>query len=493
MIDKDTILKDCFTNFSIAEGAALQTRNECLQDRSFVDITGSMYERFNAQFPDNIARFEINILSAAVDNVIRAYYQNTPTILFSSDSGKLEDVELAEIATDRFRHDANTPKSKQSRLNAFKEATRGGFGALVVETEYVDPDDPDNDTQRICIDYVEEADRAVFWGGCAREDKSDANECWVIWHMSTADFKEEYPDVDFGNSTFPQSIDRRYLLGWYYDVDKPVKIAHYYRREKVKRTFDKYQDITQTQIKSVLRGKDQQDTVDALIKDGWNKIGSRRHEITEVTRYTIGGFQILDEVKLPCKTIPVVPVTGHSRVVVNDRESYRGIVRMAKDAQILKNITTSRVATLSSISMPDTPVVDAEAIAPFSEEWQTAHIKLPPFLRIKPVTDALGQRVPMSEIIGYAKGPTIPQATAAILQQMDLDVNTLLGYANPLSGATQQTQSGEWSGFALDLLQNNIDERATVYLNNAGEALTTMRRNLVRDGSYIFILNRIVI
>ena len=489
--DKEEILTQCFTNFALAENAALLCRNECLQDREFVSISGAQYERFNATAPDNIPRFELNMLAHSVDNIVKQYFSNTPTILFSSKDDRLDAVELAEIATDRFRLDANTPSSKSARLSAFKEAVRGGLGAMIVETEYNNPNDPDDDTQRISLNYIEEADRFVFWAGSEKEDKSDANECWVIKHLSKRDFDQEFPEfADTGNTNFPSSIDRKYLLGWYYQEDRPIRVGFYYRREKVKRVFEKYQDPTQNVIKSVLRTNNPQyeDQVEQLKAQQFSLIGTRKHDIIEVHRYTIGGSEILDHQILPCISIPVVPVTGHSRVIVNDRESYRGAVRLAKDAQILKNVTTSRIATLSSLSLPRTPVVDSEAIGGFALDWQNAHQNLPPYLRIKPVVDkTTGQRVPMSELISYVEGPNIPPATASILQQMDQDINSLLGMGNPLSGATQQTQSGEWSGFALDLIQNSIDERAIIYLHNAGEALSRCAEIWLEFAPHIYI------
>jgi hypothetical protein len=142
-----------------------------------------------------------------------------------------------------------------------------------------------------------------------------------------------------------------------------------------------------------------------------------------------------------------------------------GHVRLATDAQRLKNMQLSKLGEISALSTVEKPIVTPEQIAGHQVMWAEDNVKNYPYLLINPITDASGQQV-VGGPVAYTRAPQIPPAMAALLQITEQDMRDLLG--NQEQG--EQIQSNI-SGKAVELIQNKLDMQTFIYMSNMAKAV----------------------
>lgn len=142
-----------------------------------------------------------------------------------------------------------------------------------------------------------------------------------------------------------------------------------------------------------------------------------------------------------------------------------GHVRLVKDAQRLKNMLTSKLAEISSLSTVQKPIFVPEQMAGHETRWAEDNIKNYPYLLVNPITDAAGNPVP-SGPVSYTQAPAIPPALGALMQTTDVDIMELLGR----TGEAEQMLS-HVSGKAHEMIQKRIDGQAFIYMSNFAKAV----------------------
>ena len=142
-----------------------------------------------------------------------------------------------------------------------------------------------------------------------------------------------------------------------------------------------------------------------------------------------------------------------------------GHVRLAKDAQRLKNMQLSKLAELSALSSVEKPILTPEQVAGHQVMWSEDNIRDYPYLLVNPVTDSNGQQAIMGPV-GYTKPPAIPPAMAALLQITETDMQDILG--NQQGGDEIQANV---SGKAVELVQNRLDMQSFIYVSNFSKAM----------------------
>jgi hypothetical protein len=153
------------------------------------------------------------------------------------------------------------------------------------------------------------------------------------------------------------------------------------------------------------------------------------------------------------------------RWFVDNIERCMGHVRMAKDAQRLKNMQLSKLGELSAYSGMEKPIFTPAQMAGHQTMWSEDNIKNYPYLLINPMTDANGQIVP-SGPLGMKQSPNIPPAMAALLQVTETDMQEILS-SNP-SG---EKMVSNISGKAVEMIQQRLDMHAYIYMSNMAKAI----------------------
>lgn len=443
-------------NISASAAAGEEQREESLNDRKFYSVSGAQWSgRIGEQFA-NKPQLEFNVVHSAVMRVINEHRTNEITVDFVSKEGD-ENDDLADVCDDLFRADEQDSGANEAYDNAFEEAAGGGFGAWRLTTEYEDEYDDEDDRQRIRLEPIYDADTCVYFDTTAkRYDKSDAKWAGVLTGMSPQDFEDEY---DEDPTTWPRPIEDDEFEWTSADL---VYICEYYAIEETSAEVFYFSDLTGEITKKYTDEDFERD--DELLKrlkdTGWRQTKSKKVKRRRVHKYIMSGCGVLEDCGYIAGTeIPIIPVYG-KRWFVDGTERFMGAVRLAKDAQRLKNMLVSYLADITARGGISRPIFMPEQIANFELLWANEATENPAYMLLNPMFDAQGQMMPAGPI-GYTKAPEVPQSLAVLLQTLDVDIKDILG--NQEAGEEVQTNL---SGRAIELVQQRLDMQSLIYMSN---------------------------
>ncbi len=454
------IHEEALLEFDSIQGSMREERLQCLEDRRFYSIAGAQWEGNLAEQFNNKPRFEVNKIHLSVMRIINEYRNNRITVDYVSKDGD-EDDKLADTCDALFRADEEDSAADEAYDNAFEEAVGGGFGAFRLRTVYEDEYDEDNDNQRIRIEPIYDADSTVFFDMDAkRQDKSDARLCYVLTAMTRDAYVAEYEDDP---ASWPKEI-HQYEFDW--ATPDMVYVAEVYRVEEASELIRIFQTIDGEEERYSEREFEEdeslEETLDAI---GTIEIRQKRVKRRKVRKYVMSGSGIIEDAGyIAGAEIPIVPVYG-KRWFIDNVERCMGHVRMAKDAQRLKNMQLSKLGEISALSTVEKPLFTPEQVAGFEMMWAEDNLKNYPYLLLNTVTDANGNES-LAGPIGYTKPPVVPPALAGLLQITEQDISDLLG--NQEAGEEMTTNI---SGKAVELIQNRLDMQSFIYMSNMAKAV----------------------
>jgi hypothetical protein len=452
--------QDAVLEFDSIQGSMREVRLQCLEDRRFYSIAGAQWEGSLAEQFNNKPRFEVNKIHLSVMRIINEYRNNRITVDFVSKDGNSND-NLAATCDMLFRADEQDSTADEAYDNAFEEAVGGGFGAFRLRTVYEDEYDEDNDYQRIRLEPIYDADSTVFFDlDAKRQDKSDARVCYVLTAMTRDAYIAEWNDDP---SSWPKEI-HQYEFDW--ATPDMVYVAEFYRVEEASELIRIFQNIDGEEE----RYSERAFTVDEELETMLDAIGTievrqKRVKRRKVHKYIMSGSGILEDAGyIAGSEIPIVPVYG-KRWFIDNIERCMGHVRMAKDAQRLKNMQLSKLGEISALSTVEKPLFAPEQVAGFEMMWAEDNLKNYPYLLLNTVTDANGNET-LAGPIGYTRPPAIPPALAGLLQITEQDISDLLGNQE----AGEQITSNI-SGKAVELIQTRLDMQTFIYMSNMAKAI----------------------
>lgn len=454
------IYQEALAEFDNIQSALRDERLQCLQDRRFYSIAGAQWEGPLGEQFENKPKFEVNKIHLAVIRIINEYRNNRITVDFVSKEGKEYD-KLADTCDGLYRADEQDSGAEEAYDNAFEEGVAGGFGAWRLRTVYENEEDEEDEKQRIRIEPIFDADSSVFFDlNAKRQDKADAKRCFVITSMTRQAYKDEWGDDP---ASWPKEV-HQYEFDWL--TPDVVFVAEYYRVEETRETVYVWETLNGDEE----RYKDADFEADETLEERLLAVGSREVRQKNIKRrrvrkYILSGAKILEDCgHIAGKCIPIVPMYG-KRWFVDNVERCMGHVRLAKDAQRLKNMQLSKLGEISALSSVEKPILTPEQVAGHQMMWADDNIKNFPYLLVNPITDANGNQA-ISGPIGYTKPPQIPQALAALLQITEQDMQDLLG--NQQAGEELQPNI---SGKAVELVQNKLDMQTFIYMSNMSKAI----------------------
>lgn len=451
---------DALAEFDNIQSALRDERIQCLQDRRFYSLAGSQWEGPLSDVYENKPKFEVNKIHLAVIRIINEYRNNKITVDFVSKEGQAQD-KLSDMLDGLYRADEQDSVADEAYDNAFEEAVGGGFGAWRLRTVYEDEEDPESDDQRIRIEPIYDADSSVFFDlNAKRQDKSDAQSCYVITAMTREAYKATWGDDP---ADWPKTIHQN-EFDW--ETPDVVYVAEYYRVEEKSEQVVIFRDIAGNEERYTQAYLDQNEGfVEELEAIGTIEVRRKRYKTKRVHKYIMSGGKVLEDCGyIAGKCIPIVPVYG-KRWFVDNVERCMGHVRLAKDAQRLKNMQLSKLGEISALSSVEKPILTPEQIAGHQVMWAEDNIKDYPYLLINPITDAAGNQT-VGGPVAYTKSPAIPPAMAALLQVTEQDMADILG-------STQQADKmvSNISGKAVEMIQQRLDMQTFIYMSNFAKGM----------------------
>jgi len=451
---------EALAEFDDIQGVMRDERLQCLEDRRFYSISGAQWEGNLYEQYLNKPKFEVNKVHLAVMRIINEYRNNRITVDFVSKDGT-DDDKLADVCDGLFRADEQDSGANEAYDNAFEEAVGGGFGSFRLRAVYEDEYDEENEKQRIRIEPIYDADSTVFFDlDAKRQDKADARLCYVLTAMTRDAYRAAWDDDP---TTWPKGIEQ-----WAFDWATPdvVYVAEVYRVEEASETIRIFQTIDGQEEKYSEKDFEDDEELEMMLEAvGTKEVRQRRVKRRKVRKYIMSGGKVLeDSGYIAGDQIPIVPVYG-KRWFVDNIERCMGHVRLAKDAQRLKNMQLSKLGEISALSTVEKPIFTPEQVAGHEMMWSEDNLKNYPYLLLNTVTDANGGEV-LSGPVGYTKPPQIPPALAGLLQITEQDMSDLLGKPD----AAEEVVSNV-SGKAVELIQQRLDMQTFIYMSNMSKAI----------------------
>ena len=451
---------EALAEFDNIQGVMRDERLQCLEDRRFYSIAGAQWEGNLYEQYLNKPKFEVNKVHLSVMRIINEYRNNRITVDFVSKDGTSDD-KLADVCDGLFRADEQDSGSNEAYDNAFEEAVGGGFGAFRLRSVYEDEYDEENEQQRIRIEPIYDADTTVFFDlDAKRQDKADARLCYVLTAMTRDAYRAAWDDDP---TTWPKGIEQ-----WAFDWATPdvVYVAEVYRVEEASETVRIFQTIDGQEEKYFEKDFEDDEGLEMMLEAvGTKEVRQRRVKRRKVRKYIMSGGRVLeDSGYIAGDQIPIVPVYG-KRWFVDNIERCMGHVRLAKDAQRLKNMQLSKLGEISALSTVEKPIFTPEQVAGHEMMWSEDNLRNYPYLLLNTVTDANGGEV-LSGPVGYTKPPQIPPALAGLLQITEQDMSDLLGKPDSADEVVANV-----SGKAVELVQQRLDMQTFIYMSNMSKAI----------------------
>jgi hypothetical protein len=451
---------EALRQFNDIQSALRDERLQCLQDRRFYSLCGAQWEGPLYDQYENKPKFEVNKIMLSVIRIVNEYRNNRITVDYVSKDGT-ENDKLAEVCDGMYRADEQASVADEAYDNAFEEAVGGGIGAWRLRTVYEDEEDEENDRQRIRFEPIFDADSSVFFDlNAKRQDKSDAKFCFVVTSMTRESYKETYGDDP---SDWPKEI-HQYEFDW--ATPDVVFVAEYYKIEEKTETIRIFQAIDGTEERYTTADFAEDETLEeTLIAVGTREIRQKRVKRMKVRKYIMSGGKVLEDAGyLAGKNIPIVVVYG-KRWFVDNVERCMGHVRLAKDAQRLKNMQLSKLGEISALSSIEKPILTPEQVAGHQLMWAEDNLRDYPYLLVNPITSPDGGQT-ISGPVAYTRSAAIPPAMAALLQITETDMQDILG--NP-QGADKMVSG--MSGKAVEMIQTRVDMQAFIYMSNFAKGM----------------------
>ena len=451
---------EALRQFNDIQTALRDERLQCLQDRRFYSLAGSQWEGPLWDQYENKPKFEVNKIMLAVIRIVNEYRNNRITVDYVSKDGT-ENEKMAEVCDGLYRADEQASVADEAYDNAFEEAVGGGIGAWRLRTVYEDEENDEDDRQRIRFEPIFDADSSVFFDlNAKRQDKSDAKYCFVVTSMTRESYKETYNDDP---TDWPKVI-HQYEFDW--ATPDVVFVAEYYKMEEKTETIRIFKAIDGTEERySSSDFKNDETLEETLLAIGHTEIRQKRVKRMRVHKYIMSGGKVLEDAGyIAGKCIPIVVVYG-KRWFVDNIERCMGAVRLAKDAQRLKNMQLSKLGEISALSSVEKPILVPEQVAGHQVMWAEDNLRDYPYLLVNPITSADGGTT-ISGPVAYTKSPQIPPAMAALLQITETDMQDILGNQQ---GADKMVSG--ISGKAVEMIQTRVDMQTFIYMSNFAKGM----------------------
>jgi hypothetical protein len=276
--------------------------------------------------------------------------------------------------------------------------------------------------------------------------------------------RESYKEIYNDDPTDWPKIIHQYEFDW--ATPDVVFVAEYYKVEEKTEVIRIFEAIDGTEERYTAQDfADDEMLEETLMAVGTREVRQKRIKRMRVRKYIMSGGKVLEDAGyIAGKNIPIVVVYG-KRWFVDNIERCMGAVRLAKDAQRLKNMQLSKLGEISALSSIEKPIMTPEQVAGHQVMWAEDNLRDYPYLLINPVTGADGG-TQISGPVAYTKSAQIPPAMAALLAITEQDMQDILG--NP-QGADKMI-SGV-SGKAVEMIQTRVDMQTFIYMSNFAKGM----------------------
>ena len=421
---KATILSELHKT-ALAQFDAIQTREKSdralgIEDLKFANDSDGQWDESAIEKRRDQPRLTINRVAPAISQAVGDQRQNRTQIKVRPASGDA-DKAVAKIYDGIIRNIEAQSQAENAYDNAFDEAVTCGYGGWRVVTEF---NDDDSFEQDIKIKPSKSAVSSLYFGLSDSYDKRDAPYAFYTTFISTEDFKKRYPDAT--ETDFAQTI---YSSNRTWFRDKEIRIAEYWVKTPISKRIGLMSDGR------VLDLDEEKDVLDELAFEGVTVEKKRTVKSYKVEMYVMNGAEILKPAsQWAGKYIPLIPDYGKI-ATIDGRDTIRGIVRFAKDANRAYNYAVSANIEAVALSPKDPYWLTYKNVGENKSQFENFTVKNSPFMFYEP--DAANGNAPPQR----TGAPSVQQGLISIMQQAAMDVETATELHSPSLGNAPQLLS----------------------------------------------------
>ena len=368
--DKDKAIldeiKERFVSCNQADG---ENHKEGLDDLQFLKGNQWPEKQRRSREADGRPCLTINKLPTFLAQITNDQRQNRASIKVSPVSERA-DPETAEIIQGMIRHIEYDSAADVAYDTAVNSAAAIGFGYFRLVTAY---ENEDSFNQEIRFKRIRNSFTVYFDPASVEPDGSDSQFVIITEKMTKAEFKARYPKAEMntqGFSTLSVGDSQTQNKSWVWE--NMVRIAEYYRVEFEPATLYLLNDGTTIW--------DKKDMV-----EGQSVKAERQSFKRKVMWYLVSPTEIIDQVEIMCRWIPVFPVYG-SEIDIDGKVYRAGVIRNAKDPAMMYNFWMTSATEEVSLR-PKTPYIGAEGQFEGQEKrWAQANNRSFPYLEYKPIS-----------------------------------------------------------------------------------------------------------
>lgn len=446
--DADTaILRRAHEDWQRCEDYWKDNRLEYEADVRFARL-GEQWDPKALQRRKNRPSLVINKLPPFIRQVVNDARQNKPAIkALPQDSSA--DPKTAEIISGLIRNIESASDADVAYDTALECAATGGYGFFRINTAYAHDESWDKD-----IVFERIANPLMVYGDPDSQaaDSSDWNICFVAEMVPRKEYKKRFP----GAAVDDFEIDDMWAPGWL--ENDHVRIAEYWVREQVQKPIVMLSNGQVVDLEAY-----QTNIVDYQSKGIFPQGEPRDVLCYEVTQYIVSGREVLKKQDWAGKFIPIVPVFGEE-VNLNGKRIFRSLIRDAKDAQVLYNVSRSSSAEFVALA-PKAPWIGPKGAFDHDQaKWETANVENHPFIEFN------GPQAPQR--LGMPTAATGPLQEA--LTSSD-EMKSIIG----IYDAGMGSRSNETSGRAIIARQRESDTSTFHFIDNLSRAIRHAGRIII--------------
>ena len=465
--DYDDVLAEARERYTKSQDDDRDNKKAAKDDTEFVYIAGKQWPqsmRDEREAADDVC-LEFPQMKQFVNQVINDQRQSRPGIRVHPAGGQ-SSKEVAEILQGMCRHIEYDSSAEAVYDGGFQHAVVGGRGFWRIISEFESAKSFD---QVLRIKRIPDPDVVTMDMDYQEPDASDVNFYFIGEKVSKKAFEKLYPDAE------PLSWDPSDTgVGWYNGNDEVI-IADYYRRVATDRELVALSDGSVGWL----------DEIPTKIPLNITITACRMSKEYRVECFKIaGGEQVLEETDIPGTIIPVVCCMG-DEIIVDGKRVFQGLIRQARDAQVMYNFEQSQKVTLYATAPRAPWIVAEESIdGAYEDEWKNANKRNYSHLTYRH-KDSEGNPIPPPQRTQFA-----PVATgwAEAAQQSKDDIKSVIGmYQNSLGMHGQET-----SGRAILAREKQGDNATFHFADNLARAIALTGKIIVGQIPTFYDTQRIV-
>lgn len=462
----EAIIEEAKKRFKVAQEAWAENRKRYVEDVRFASGEHWPEAIKRAREKQNRPCLVIDKLNQYVRQVVNDSRQNRPAIKVRPVDSKA-DPDVANVYQGLIRHIEDRSNADTAYDTAIDTTTKGGFGFFRVLSEYAHEGSFD---QELCIKRIRNPLTVWFDPHIQEPDGSDAGWCFVEDRLTKEEFEDQFPkseakDWDFDSQKYGDWLD-----------EEGVRICEYWKIVEEEALFHLLEDGTS------IRDEDYQQALSEGVQPP-PIVQSRPIPVKRVKWYKLTGCEVLDKRDWPGIWLPVVPVFGNESDI-EGKVVYSGLVRAARDPQMLYNFSRSAFAERVALT-PKAPWVAADGqVEDYEADWANSNQENIAVLKYRPV-DVAGHPVPPPQ---RQPSADIPAGFVQDMQLSEHDIQSALGMYNASLGA----ESNEKSGKAIMARQREGDMATFHYQDNLARAIRHLGRILVDLIPKIYDTQRVV-